>query len=335
MEISKYILLFHKKLKGELQPEEQQQLAEWMSRAEGAAMARQLEKSWEASSRYKQGYQPDTAAGLSRFKERLAAEKAREARPLRPAAGRMYRWLAAAAAILLLAMAGWWSLNSGSGAADGILAYSTTGGQTLEVPLPDGSHVILNENSMITLSKSFRAGTRRALELSGEAYFEVAHDPSRPFVISTASAQVKVLGTAFNLRAYPSEPFTEVAVREGRVLFTGRQNGKSMELAAGQRARYQHGETFAGEPAPELNAHSWRTHHLEFRDTPLLLALPDIERYFKVELVLENGQAANCALTMSFDQDSLDVVLKALQLIYHFEVKKIDAGRYRLLKGGC
>ncbi len=333
MEISKYILLFHKKLKGEIKPEEQKELAEWMSREEGAALARQLEKTWEAAGRYKEGYQPDTAGGLARFSERLSA--AGQPPVLRPAGGRLFRLMAAAAVLALLVLAGWWALSGPEGKTDGILVYSTSGGQSLEVPLPDGSRIVLNENSLLTLSEDFRTASSRQVELSGEAYFEVAPDPNRPFAITTPATRVEVLGTAFNLRAYPHEPFTEAAVHEGKVRFSDRQSGKSMALSAGDRAICEHGRSVAGEPAPEENAHAWRTHRLEFRNTPLQLALPDIERYFKVELELENSQAANCALTMAFEQDSLDMVLKALQLIYHFEVKQISKGRYMLMKGGC
>ena len=334
MEISKYILLFHKKLKGEIKPEEDQALTEWMSREEGQVFARQMEKTWEASGRYKQGYEPDTAAGLARFRERLAAEKSRSS-PLRASAGSRYRWMAAAAAVALLLVAGWWMLSNRASEGANILAFSTAIGETLEVPLPDGSTIILNESSLLTLAKDFRTAGSRQVELSGEAYFKVASNPNRPFVISTSETQVEVLGTAFNLRAYPDEAFTEVEVEEGLVRFKGRKSGETMKLSAGQRGICRHGKTMAERPSPELNAHSWRTHRLEFRDTPLQLALPDIERYFNVTLEVENSLSADCGLTMAFEQDSLDVVLKALQLIYHFEIKALGNGHYLLQKGGC
>jgi ferric-dicitrate binding protein FerR (iron transport regulator) len=327
MNTTKYILLFLKGLRGKLTAEEQGELQELKRQPDQYEQFQQLEQTWEVAGRYKQGYAPDVEAGLARLQARIAAEQRpktqRRALPL---------WRAAAA-LALLAIAGWWLWQQHhAGTAP---AFATAAAEVRETTLPDGSRVLLNEFSTLELAADFAAAPTRNVRLSGEAFFEVAHQPAAAFIIQTPETTIEVLGTAFNLRAYPHENFTEVEVQEGRVRFTLLSSQQSLELQAGERGVFYHDGEMEQQNGAALNALAWHTHRLEFRNIPLSEALPDIERYYKVKLELRDSPAAACALSMSFRQEPLQQVLKALKLIYNFEIIQASPQHYFLNQGGC
>ena len=145
---------------------------------------------------------------------------------------------------------------------------------------------------------------------------------------------VEVLGTAFNLRSYPEEGFTEVEVEEGSVRLSGLDNENAIQLAPGQRGICSPGAAMNAKDSPGLNAQSWRTHRLQFRNTPLSEALACLERHFKVELQLVNSQLADCGISMKFEDFTLNEVLDGLTLIFNVQVYPMEGG-YRLEKGSC
>ena len=336
MEVSKYIMLFHKKLKGEIDQQEQRELSDWLQRESPDGFTEGIEHAWNLSKRYKEGYEPDVDAGLARLQARIAASREPESgATLRrlPASRRLFPWLPAAAAIALLAALGWWRYGTGNTAFDkDTILYATGSGETKDISLPDGSAVVLNVNSFLTVPAAFRDASERGVELSGEAYFDIRHDPSRPFRITAGDAMVEVLGTAFNLRSYPAEGFTEVEVQEGVVRLSGLQGGQAVDLAAGLRGAVRPGQPISRQPAPGLNAQSWRTQRLAFRDTPLNEALACLERHFNVELKLSNSGLADCGITMEFEDFTLPEVFKAFELIFNVQVQEMN-DTY-LLKGG-
>ena len=338
MEVSKYIMLFHKKLKGEINSQEQEELSDWLQQENRRGFTEGLDKTWNLSKRYKQGYEPDVDAGLARLQQRIAeARKTPQPAGAQPSPARrsLYRWLAAAAAFAALATIGWWWIgNSNAASEQNALIYTTGAGESEKVLLPDGSTVILNENSFLVLSAEFNSASERPVELTGEAYFNIEPDPSRPFRITTRDAMVEVLGTAFNLRSYPEEGFTEVEVEEGSVRLSGLDNENAIQLAPGQRGICSPGAAMNAKDSPGLNAQSWRTHRLQFRNTPLSEALACLERHFKVELQLVNSQLADCGISMKFEDFTLNEVLDGLTLIFNVQVYPMEGG-YRLEKGSC
>lgn len=336
MEVSKYIMLFHKKLKGEIDQQEQRELSDWLQGESPDGFAEGIEHAWNLSKRYKEGYEPDVDAGLARLQARIAASREPEnsAARRRPRPSRRpLPWLQAAAAVALLAALGWWWIGTGTATSDTDAALFTSGpDEPKELTLPDGSAVLLNVNSFLTVQAGFRDGPERRVELAGEAYFNVRHDPSRPFRITAGSAMVEVLGTAFNLRSYPAENYTEVEVQEGIVRLSGLQSGQAAELAAGFRGALRPGQPIDYQKSPGLNAQSWRTQRLAFRNTPLNEALACLERHFNVELKLSNGELADCGITMEFEDFTLSEVFKAFELIFNLQVQEM--GDVYWLKGG-
>jgi ferric-dicitrate binding protein FerR (iron transport regulator) len=95
------------------------------------------------------------------------------------------------------------------------ITFSNPSGSIQMIQLPDSSYVSLNANSTLRYAKYFKK--RRSLELTGEGYFKVTHDPSHPFIVKAGNVNVTVMGTSFNIKAYPSMPTTAISVITGIV----------------------------------------------------------------------------------------------------------------------
>lgn len=328
MNVVEYMLLFHRKRSGQLRPEDEQALER--QELESNALFQDMEQVWQASGRYKESYVPDEEAGLARFQQRLQLDRAAAAD--RPAKLRPSRrpWLSVAAAVAMLVLAGWWLIGSYGG--DDGYAFSTEAGQTAELQLPDGSSVTLNELSTLSYAES---PDQRKLLLSGEAYFEVEHKPDRPFVIAANGTQTIVLGTAFNLRAYPKEGSVEVEVAAGKVRLQSAE--KAIELAPYELGVFQaKGGQLSKSPAPLLNAQAWRTRQLVFRNESLGEALRSVSRLYHVELKLQNAVLMDCKLSTQLQADEpLSHFLQVLEAIYGLKAEKVNEQSYQLEGGRC
>lgn len=128
-------------------------------------------------------------------------------------------WLRAAAAVLIVVMAGtsaWLALRDAGAEEMTYAAYRTTTGERRSIVLADGSRLMLNSATHLRVSEDF--SKTRYIELTdGEVFFDVAHDARKPFIIQSGSLTTKVLGTSFNIRAYRQSPDVSVSVVSGRV----------------------------------------------------------------------------------------------------------------------
>ncbi|MES1159390.1 MAG: FecR domain-containing protein, partial [Bacteroidota bacterium] len=132
-----------------------------------------------------------------------------------------YRWMVAAAIVFVLAIAGVLLYSGGSHSKTIPLPIASKElvskyGSRSYIELPDGSRLWLNAGSKVQYAAAFADG-KRELTLSGEAYFDVKHDPAHPFIIHTGRLDVKVLGTTFNIKAYPGDSLTETTLIKGKV----------------------------------------------------------------------------------------------------------------------
>lgn len=182
----------------------------------------------------------------------------------------------------------------------GFNTLSTPNGIRFQLRLPDGSRVWLNAASSLRFPAAFGPDDR-TVEVNGEAFFEVAADEQRPFRVKIGdNMQIDVLGTAFNVRAYASENMTAATLTQGRVrVSAGGQAGAVLE--PGQQARIPDGGTL--QIASEVNAGeitAWTNGELIFNDVTLSQAAAVLERWFGVEVELENPRLANCRFTVSF-----------------------------------
>lgn len=174
--------------------------------------------------------------------------------------------------------------------------------------LPDGTTAWLDEGAVLEYDRDFQED-RRVVSLEGEGYFEVTKDASRPFVIRTQTTTTQVLGTAFNLRARPDESTVELSVTEGKVIFGA---DEKIEVRAGESATFDEPSRRVATAKVNVNATSWKTRELNFKNARLRTVFRDLGRYYHIKIKAENPALLNCRLTAYFKGASLEHVLKVV-----------------------
>ncbi|HEX6535942.1 MAG TPA: FecR domain-containing protein [Gemmatimonadaceae bacterium] len=192
---------------------------------------------------------------------------------------------------------------------------ATGRGQRAEIRLDDGSRVILGVDSRLRWPETF-GSRQRDVELEGEALFAVAHDPARPFVVRSANAVIRDIGTEFGVHAYAGEPHVRVAVRSGAVAVAPARDtsthravlhaGDLATLATDGALRVVHDADVDRELA-------FADGRLEFADTPVSEVARTLERWYDVRVVLDDPSLATAKVSAPFERDAeLSTVLRVL-----------------------
>lgn len=217
--------------------------------------------------------------------------------------------LALAASVLLVLGVAFGIYWQATGAAQ---VYATEVGELRQVLLPDGSTVVLNTDSALRVDMRT---SERHLELQrGEAFFEVAKDTSRPFVVRVSKVRVVATGTAFAVQQ--AGPAMQVVVTEGSVRVDAEGQGSTpASLGAGSLLRVaasdMHTQSLSDE---EMEQHlSWRSGLVVFRDTPLAEAVAQVNRYNKRKIVLADPSIADIGVGGVFRATDQEVFLKLLE----------------------
>jgi len=155
-------------------------------------------------------------------------------------------------------------------------------GGTYQVTLPDGTKVWLNSESTLQYPSRF-GDAQRAVQLKGEAYFEVAKDKKRPFRVATAGQNLEVLGTQFNITAYDNEPAIKTTLVEGSVKITNLRAGADNTLKPGQQSVITDGNTAINEVSIEQFT-AWKEGFFSFEETPFDEVLEQLARWYDVDI---------------------------------------------------
>lgn len=192
-----------------------------------------------------------------------------------------------------------------------------SGAEKMQVPLPDGSTVWLNERSTIKYTDDFN--DVRAIQLTGEGYFEVTHNPEKPFVIKTDKGEVTVLGTAFNVRAYESEEQNEVYVVTGKVSLSDKK--QTIYLRPGEEGILnKQTKTLTLNSTIDQNLIAWKTKQLIFKRTSLSEVAIALEKYFQISIAVKNPELKKCRFTSTFQDPTLDEVIEAISIALNLNI---------------
>ena len=271
------------------------------------------------------------------------------------------KWQVYAAAVVFLAVAAFsiqlYSNNGNNAVASNlkpINEISVKPGAKTSLKLPDGSHVWVNSDSKLSYPETFQGNTREVF-LEGEAFFDIVKDPSHPFIVHTSGIDVKVLGTAFNVKAYNSEPTIEATLVHGLIEVTkvNQSNASKVILkpheklifnkfAVGKNAEKdlritdKNNNTLLFENsgpaiiiAPLLKniadsaiiETSWVYNRLSFEEEKLEDLAVKMERWFNVKIKINNESIRSYRLTGSFQDETIDEALKELQYLVSFSYK--------------
>jgi len=221
-------------------------------------------------------------------------------------------WRAAAIAILLLGVgfiAKQYVLNPPE------IIIAMTGEEQKEVLLPDGSQVFLNRYSQLTYPEKFRKNNRQ-VSLTGVGFFEVTHDPSKPFQVNVADqANVEVLGTSFNIHAPAEGESVSVQVVEGRVAFYAQGKVETRKiLEKDDQAEIQNGII---EMNTRINANflSWKTGILYFDQESMEQVIDALGTHYNREIMLDPSVDTQLTFTSVIDNQELESVLEEMSLV--------------------
>lgn len=201
--------------------------------------------------------------------------------------------------------------SSSSAAAAVYHTISTPRGGQFRITLSDGSRVWLNAASSLRFPVAFPSGARE-VQVSGQAYFEVAPDKGRPFRVSVGDAQVEVLGTRFDIMSYADEAELRTTLFEGAVRF--RNSGGETRLAPGQQSYAKGGEAPHVRTGVDLESvMAWRDGFLEFRGDDIGAVCRTLSRAYDITLAYEDGISERFHARFPRDM-GLETVLKALEM---------------------
>jgi transmembrane sensor len=246
-------------------------------------------------------------------------------------------WYAAASVLLLLLAGGlFWMLRSAPQTPVALLKITTAPGERMAVTLPDGSRVQMNEKSTLLYPAHFQA-TNREVHLTGEAFFEVVRNPQQPFLIQSGNVETRVLGTSFNVKAYPGQSTVEVAVATGKVAVRDKEDNTVVTLLPQERAVY---EPLAGTLRKDTLitvAGIWlkdRDEELVFNDLPLASVVKVLRERYKADIVLVNPALKSCRVSGVFHREPLQEIMETICR----QIKStcsLQNGRYMLSGEGC
>lgn len=196
---------------------------------------------------------------------------------------------------------------------------STTKGERSQVILPDGSKVYLNAASSLIYSTSV-TDKIRSVTLSGEAYFDVVHNPQKPFVVKTGVADIKVLGTSFNVCNYPNEDIVETSLISGSVEVIA-SNARIVLKPNEKASLNKKTKTLTISKTDLWFETAWRRGDLVFRSTTIQEVFERLEIYYGINIITHNKSPEEL-FTGSFHDDTVNGILYNLQQHYNFEFSK-------------
>ncbi|HAT93550.1 MAG TPA: hypothetical protein DCS36_14440 [Sphingobacterium sp.] len=199
-------------------------------------------------------------------------------------------------------------------------AIAPRGGQYCLV-LADGSKVWLNSDSRLKFPNMFPEG-ERSVEIVGEAYFEIAPNKQHPFYVKSKGQLIKVVGTHFNVSAYPEDKNTYTTLLEGKIILKP-ESAESVVMAPGEQAVFS-GSSILVNQVEAVDYASWKDGFIRFNDENIKDVMAKLERWYSIEEVNYIGDVSNEVFTGKFNRKkNIDQILKSLEKTggVHFKVE--------------
>ncbi len=245
---------------------------------------------------------------------------------LKPKRSKQWLFRIAAAALVVLAAALWWLWPEGS--TPPVIVASES--EVMEEAFDDGTQISLNQFSTATYEDD-DSGIRR-VNLKGDAFFDVAHDKKRPFIINTQSIDIEVLGTSFYVDSREELDQIKVIVSTGTVAV--RAGEQEIILTKDEMGIYDKNNGELSKKAnDDSNFMAWKNNVLVYDGTGLDQVVYDLNRTFHKNIKLADPVLANCPLSTTFDQKSLESILIILESTFHLKTE--TTGDEITISGTC
>lgn len=344
---------------GKCSAEERKKVEVWMDDApENREMVKQYQKLWGITEDFPLEQDEDLAwqklsdkisrpthlVSIHELNKRSKTRARKKERRTNIGPSRKFRyqnWLYRIAAVFLLTLGVSYVLytydanQSETGYVEPVMREVVAGrGERMHITFNDGTSVVLNSSSAIRFPSRFD-GAARQVELEGEAFFSVARKEKMPFLVYTDDAVVQVLGTKFNVNAYPGEETVEVVVADGKVAVRSDADSAGPEahahslqdsevvLTKGEYTSVRSGKAPSDPKMVILEHHlGWINGNLIFEATPLDMVIKKLKLYYDRDFIVSDSSLSNRRLTASFDKESLSKVLDVLAVTLDLEYEQ-------------
>ncbi|MEZ4995792.1 MAG: FecR domain-containing protein [Saprospiraceae bacterium] len=338
---AKYTELAAKYLAGEITSSERRELMEWVAESDSnQAFFDQMVHLWGLTGDAEETFEADVSGAWNKVAARIGGggntevdpsiEAPREAR-IRSLSNKKYFLRIAAILLPILMVGAWWLLQPDDNQERLIVSNDSI----REIVLPDSSRIWLNKESRLSYLENFR---ERKVKLVGEAYFEIARDTLHPFEIYSGQTVTRVLGTSFNIRAYPDEEKVEVDVSSGTVQFEELDDQEdAVVLKKGQAAYYSKVEEKV-EVAESLgnNSVAWKNKVIDLPNGTIGELIDIMEKYFGKDIEVENQVLLQCDIILpGLKNPTLDETLMMVEELMSGLVTVDSSGQTILLKGNA
>ncbi len=220
------------------------------------------------------------------------------------------RWMCAAVVCGLLFLCGFIASTSTKQPATTVLL--TASGSVGKHILPDGTAVWLNSDTRLSYSEQFNTKTRK-VELIGEAYFEVRHDPSKPFIVDMGDIEVEVLGTKFDAINYSFSETEEVILRSGRVKVASSRLPEAIYMSPDDILSFNRSDGhYTLSSVDATNYCQWFSPRLTFDNAPLRDVLINLERKYSVEIDVDSKVNLDTRLSITLCNEPLDDLMNVM-----------------------
>lgn len=314
-------IVLSKYFSGQLSADEASEVLKWRdSSADNAAEFQLLQQVWndvdiEAPAQF------DAGAAWVKVDRQISAQT-----PVKARIVSFYKPLLAVAACLLLAFGIWYMVSQDRQSLQNFVADA----DGKELILEDGSHVYLRKGSTLSYPEHFST-TSREVALTGEAFFEVAHDVQKPFSVVANEARITVLGTSFMI--HTGADSVGLIVKTGRVAFGDKKNAtQQIVVVAGERALYAHNKA-EKQSATDPNFDAWKTHELKFEQVPLEQVARTLSDYFRISLTINPADAAEIRsklVNTTFKNKSLSEVFAEFEQTLGCKFTQVSDKQYQI-----
>jgi ferric-dicitrate binding protein FerR (iron transport regulator) len=247
----------------------------------------------------------------------------------------IWRTIAVAASVFVAALALFYFTPSG----DHVIADNTTAQLPLEhqiIKLPDGSVVKLNHGSSLDYPESFAGKETREVFLIGEGYFDIQHDPAHEFIVRTGNLKTVVLGTAFNIKAYPTDNDITVTVTRGKVRVSDDNNVLGVITPDQQITFNKDSQAIDRKLVDSRNAIAWSDKDIFFDDITLYEAARQLEMRFQVKIRLTDQKLRNCRFTATFVRgENINQMLTVICEFNGAQFVNDESGNIEITGPGC
>lgn len=327
-----YLDLIGKYLANEASEEEINIVEAWVKKdAENQKTFRELKQAWMLSNTKATDEQINLNAEWAKLNATLFDEKELTDESASEVKNFNYnKFLKVAAIIVIFLTAGYFLFYLVSNPSTEQLVAGNT---IISGTLPDGTKVTLNHNSILKFPKIF-ASNIRAVQLQGDAYFDVAHNLSKPFVIKTKNIQIEVLGTSFYINAKEEQPTIDVYVKTGKVAIIGDKKEK-LFLTAGEKGTFDKlNNQLTKKENLDPNFISWKTRLLTFENESLVNVIDKINQTYHSNITIENPDIYHCLLTATFEDQPLEIIMEVILETFDLNIEEED-GNILISGNGC